>query len=192
LRQLELRLGLGLDALDLLFDALEGVEGALVLEAGHRLLDGPLGVGPGGARDDQVLLALGLLDLVVEHPQGALELIDRGLLLLPLLFVLLVELVVLLLALERLLREAVVALADGEHGPALPLGGVGALLLGLLREVLLVGDGNGDLLLRVDELTVHLEDDLVQHLLGVFGPADQVIEVGLDKLGEAGEHSHDD
>ena len=60
----------------------------------------------------------------------------------------------------------------------------------LLGEPLLVGDRRGDLLLRLDELVVHVQDDLVQHLLGVFRAADQVVQVDLDELREAAEDTH--
>ena len=98
----------------------------------------------------------------------------------------------LLLAEQRLLRELVVAGADRDHRAALPLGGVRHLLLELLREALLVGDRDRDLLLRLDELVVHVEDDLVQHLLRVFGLADEVVQVALDELSEAPEDAHAD
>jgi hypothetical protein len=68
---------------------------------------------------------------------------------------------------------------------------VGHLLLELLREPLLVGDRRSDLLLRLDELVVHVQNDLVQHLLRVFGFADEIVQVRFDELGEAAEDAHD-
>ena len=58
-------------------------------------------------------------------------------------------------------------------------------------DMALVGDGDGDLLLRLHQLRVHVQDDLVQHLLGVLRFADQVIQVALDERGEATEEAHD-
>jgi hypothetical protein len=39
----------------------------------------------------------------------------------------------------------------------------------------LVGDGNRHLRLHLKELVLHVEDDLFDHLLGVFGLVDQII-----------------
>jgi len=97
---------------------------------------------------------------------------------------------VVLLALEGVAGEAVVALADGEHGAALPVGGLGGLLLDEALEVLLVGDGLGDALAVLDELAVHVDDDLIQHFFWIFGLVDEVVDVGLDELREAGKDPH--
>jgi hypothetical protein len=91
-------LGLGLDLIDLRRHPIERLEGRGVVQAAHRLLDGLLRLGALLPRDEDVLLALRLLDLVVEHPQRRLELIDGLLLLLPLILVASREPVVLLLA----------------------------------------------------------------------------------------------
>ena len=40
----------------------------------------------------------------------------------------------------------------------------------LALELLLVGDGHGDLLLGLEELLVHVHDQLVEHLLGISPP----------------------
>src|SRR5439155_2627256 len=103
------RLGLGLDLIDLAGHALERLEGALILETVHGLLNRLLRLGALLPRDEDVLLPLRLLDLVVQHPKSLLQLIDRGLLLRPLLLEGVGELVVLLLPRERLLRELLVA-----------------------------------------------------------------------------------
>jgi hypothetical protein len=184
--------GVGLDLVDLLRHAVERLEGRGVLQAAHRLLDGLLRLGALLPRDEDVLLALGLFDLRVEELERRLELVDRLLLLLPLILERGGELVVLLLAAEGLLGEDVVAGLDREHRASLPLGGVRGLLLGLLREALLVGDRDGDLLLRLDQLVGHVDDDLVQHLLGVFRAADEVVQVRFDEGREAREDAHDD
>ena len=42
------------------------------------------------------------------------------------------------------------------------------LLRGLVLKTLLVGDGRGDLLLRFHQLRAHVDNDLVQHLLGLL------------------------
>jgi hypothetical protein len=63
-------------------------------------------------------------------------------------------------------------------------------LFRLLGETFLVRDRSGDLLLRFDELGVHVEDDLVQHLLGILRAADHVVQVRFDELCEAAKDSH--
>ena len=65
---------LALLVLDLLRHALERLEGALVGDRAHRLLNALVGLGPLLTRDQDVLLALGLFDLVVELTQRRLEL----------------------------------------------------------------------------------------------------------------------
>src|SRR6185295_14566141 len=96
--QLRRGLGLGLDLVDLLAHAIEGVEGAVVRQPAHRVLDGLLSLGPLLPRDQDVLLALGLFDLVVQRAQLVLQLLDGVLLRLPLPLQLQLHLVVLLLA----------------------------------------------------------------------------------------------
>jgi hypothetical protein len=45
---------------------------------------------------------------------------------------------------------------------------------------MLVGDGDGDLRFDLQELIVHVEDDLLDHLFGLLSFIDQVVEVGPD------------
>ena len=42
---------------------------------------------------------------------------------------------------------------------------------------MLVGDGDGHLRLYLQQLVVHVEDDLLDHFFRVLGLVDQVIEV---------------
>src|SRR5690606_7105141 len=118
--ELCLRFRLGLHLLDLARHAIEGLERARVAQAAQRLLNGSLGFGALLPRDEEVLLALGLLDLVVEGAERELELLHRVLLLLQLFQELLAGRVVLLLARQRLLREPFVARAEREHRAPLP------------------------------------------------------------------------
>ena len=60
----------------------------------------------------------------------------------------------------------------------------------LLLQPLLVGDRDRDLLLRLDQLLLHLEQHLVQHLLRIFGLRDEVVEVRLDQRPESRKDSH--
>ena len=74
---LDLRVGfeLALVGLDALLHPRERLEGALLGQRGHRLLDALLRLGATLARHEQVLLALGFLDLVIEVTQLVLELV---------------------------------------------------------------------------------------------------------------------
>ncbi len=60
----------------------------------------------------------------------------------------------------------------------------------MLVEALLIGDGDRHLFLRLDQLLIHVDDDLVQHLLRVFGLVDQIVDVALEQLRETAEESH--
>ena len=84
---------------------------------------------------------------------------------------------VLALAHERLLGEVVAAFLDREHRALLPVRACLILGVGLVAQTLFVGDRGGHLLLGLDELRPHVDQDLVQHLLGVFGPGDQIVDV---------------
>src|SRR5258708_3312383 len=190
LGQLGPRLGLGLDLVDLGRHPVERLERALIAQAAHRVLDGALRLRALLARDEDVLLALCLLDLVVQKAQRLLQLLDRGALLGPLVLVRGGQLVVLTLPRERLLREPLVARAQGHHRLALPLLRIGLLLLELLGEALLVGDGRRDLLFGLYALVAHLEHHLLEHLLAVLPAADQVVEVALYELRQSAEDAH--
>ena len=190
LLELRRRDGLPLGGLDLLGHPLERLEGALVRQAGHGLLDALLRLGPLGARHQDVLLPLGLFDLVVELPERELELLGLRLVLEPGLVQLLRALEVLVVAEQRLLGEVVAPLLHREHRAALPVFGLPLHAFGIGLELFLVRDGGGHLLLGLGELTLHVDDQLVQHLLRVFGPGDQVVEVGPDHRGQAIEDSH--
>ena len=85
---------------------------------------------------------------------------------------------------QRLLGQDVVAGAHRHHRLALPLLRQLDLLVPLLLQALLVGDRDRDLLLRLDQLVLHLEHDLVQHLLRVFRLADEIVEVRFDERAE--------
>ena len=85
----------------------------------------------------------------------------------------------------RGLREAtasvVVAGVYGQHGLALPVLALRGLLVPLLLQALLIADGDRDLLLGLDELGLHVDEDLVEHLLGVFCLRDQIVQVRLQQ-----------
>ena len=55
------------------------------------------------------------------------------------------------------------------------------VLLLLLLQHVLVGDGDRHLGLHLEQLVLHVEDHLLDHLFGVFGLVDQVVEIGPDQ-----------
>ena len=136
-------------------------------------------------RDQEILLALRLLDLVVEVAQRLLQLVRLHLVLLPRHRELLCMLEMLLPAQQRLLGQVVAVFLHREHRALVPVVGELELRVGLVLQALLVGDGGSDLLLRLRELVAHVDDDLIQHLLGVFRRGDEVVQVRLDQRREA-------
>jgi hypothetical protein len=88
---------------------------------------------------------------------------------------------VLAMADQRLLGEVIPAFLDREHRAPLPVLGLLELAVGLVTQPLLVGDRARDLLLRPHELRAHVDDDLVEHLLGVFRRGDEVVDVRAEQ-----------
>src|SRR5690606_35728952 len=179
-----------LGLLDPLGHAVEGLEGGAVGEACHGFVDPLLRLRALLLGDEEVLLALGLLDLVVQLAQRILQLLRLHRLALPGLLERGGALGVLLLPQQRLAREVVAALAHGEHRAVLPLCGLPALLLDLRLELALIRDGDGDLLLGARELLAHVDDHLVENLLRVLTAGDRVVDVGADEQGQSLQDAH--
>src|SRR5213592_2179495 len=128
-RQILVHLGrrdeLALFVLDLLRHLLERLERALVADRRHRFLNALVRLGTLLARDQDVLLALGFLDPIVELAQRDLELVRFLAVLDPRIVQLQGGLRVLVVAQQRLLRQVVAPFLDGQHGALLPvLGGL--------------------------------------------------------------------
>ena len=81
-------------------------------------------------------------------------------------------------ALERGAGEVVLLLLNSEFGFAIELVHGFLVLLELLLEEMLVGDGDGDLRLDLEELIFHVENELLAELLRVFCFLDEVVDVG--------------
>ena len=64
------------------------------------------------------------------------------------------------------------------------------LVIELLLETLFIGDGHGHLLLGLDELILHVEDQLVEDLFGILGLADNVVDIGFEKRTQTPENTH--
>ena len=66
------------------------------------------------------------------------------------------------------------------------------VLLGglLLEQEVLIGDGDRDLRLDLEELIFHVEHELAGELFGVLGFVEEVVEIGADEGGDAFEEAH--
>ena len=91
---------------------------------------------------------------------------------------------------ERLLGEIVATFLDREHRLLLPILRLAKLGVGLIAQPLLVGDRRRDLLLGLGELRPHVDQNLRQHLLGIFGPRDQIVDVRPQQGREPIENAH--
>ena len=91
---------------------------------------------------------------------------------------------------EGLLGELVLILLHCEHRSPLPILSLFQLLPRLILEALLVGDGGGDLLLRLYQLRAHVEDDLIEHLLGLLELGDHRIDVRAEQHRDSIEDIH--
>src|SRR5690606_2070849 len=169
--------GAPLGLLDLLGHAVEGLERRAIAEAGHGLVDALLRLGALLFGDEQVLLALGFLDLVVELAQRLLQPLRLVVLAAPGLLERDRALGMLLLPQQRLLRQVVASLAHGQHGAVLPVAGELLLIVELRAQLALIRDRDRDLLLRLRELLAHVDENLVQHLLRVLRTRDRIVDV---------------
>src|SRR2546426_973472 len=181
---------LALLVLNLLRHALERLEGALVADRGHRLLDPLVRLGALLARDQDVLLALGFLDLVVQLPERDLQLLGLLTVLDPRVVQRQRPLGVLVVAQQRLLGQVVPPLLHRQDGALLPILGGFLLLVHLRGQALFVGDGRRDLLLGLGQLGPHVDDQLVQHLFRILGARDQVVDVRPDQRRETVKDPH--
>ena len=93
-------------------------------------------------------------------------------------------------SLQRLARQVVLALLDRQLRTPLPLVCLGLVVLVPLVELLLVGDRGRNLRLDLQQLVVHVRNQLPDELLGIFGPIDHVVDVGSDERGDAVQNSH--
>ena len=91
---------------------------------------------------------------------------------------------------EGLLGQVVPPLLHAKHRAPLPLLSLLLLLLDLGLQFLLIGDRGRNLLLGLRQLTAHIRDQLVQHLLRIFCPADQIVDVRLEQRTQAIKDPH--
>ena len=91
---------------------------------------------------------------------------------------------------QRLAGHVVLALFHGQLGALLPVVGLGEIVLIPLIELLLIGDRRGDLRLDLHQLVVHVSDQLLDDLFGVFSAIDHVVDVGPEERGDAIQDAH--
>ena len=176
--------------IDLVGHALERIERRRVGEPRHGFVDPPLGLSPTLLRHEKIPLPLCLFDLVIQLAQRALELLHLRSLSSPGLVESASPFFVLLLPHQRLLRQVVPTLLHGQHGAVLPL--THLLVLGVERrtELPLIRDGHRHFPLGLRELVPHVQNDLVQHLLGIFRPGDEIVDVRLDDRRQLRKNAH--
>jgi hypothetical protein len=143
-------------------------------------LDVLLGFGLTGTGDQEILLDAGLGDLAFQLTKLLLEGGD----VLPLGFVLGVEPIsgrlFGLFAAQGFLGQIITTVADRQLSLLLPFVRFLLVLLKVIEEPLFRCDSQGDGLLDLDEVVLHVLEQLFDHLLGIFGPIDQVTNIGAN------------
>jgi hypothetical protein len=92
---------------------------------------------------------------------------------------------------QRSACEVILLPGDGERRLALPVAGGFFVLRLLLFEQVLIGKRDGDLRLYLQELVLHIEDELAQHLLRIFRAVDQIVEIGAKQSCNSFKQCHD-
>ena len=147
--------------------------------AGGKLRVGRLG---GSARapvlrNQHILLGLRFRQFLIQLMQGRLQIFHLRLLIGNLLPEALPHLPVAHRTLDRDARQVVLLLVHGHLRLAHPLRGLLFVLLMFLLQHVLVGDGDGHLRFHLQQLVLHIEDDLLDHLFRIFGLVDQIVQV---------------
>jgi hypothetical protein len=143
------------------------------------------GAGAAVLRDQQIGFGVGLGQLLIEIAQRRLQILDLGFLIFELLREVRAQVAITFDAEQSGAGQVVLLFVDGELGLAHPFLDFVVVFEFLFFEQMLVGDGDGDLRFDLQELVVHVEDDLLDHLFGLLSFVDQVVEVGPDQGGNA-------
>lgn len=132
-------------------------------------------------RDEHLARGAGLLQLLLEPLEGVTESLRFGCLIFQLQGKSRGELLTAQAAFQCGTGQVILLFLHGEFGFTVPLVRGVLVLLDLLLEEVLVGDGNGDLGLDLKELIFHVKDELLAELLRVFGFLDKVVDVSSQK-----------
>src|SRR5215510_5297064 len=152
------------------------------------------GAGPGPGRpvlrDQELLLALGFALLQLQLPERLPQEIHLAGQVLGLLGEDLGGLPIGVVPLEGPLGQVVLSLLDRQLGLAHPLVGLPVALGRPLLGQVLLGQRDRQLGLHLDVLVVQVQDHLLDHLLRVLGPIDQVVQIGPDQHAHALQELH--
>src|SRR5437867_5231012 len=141
--------------------------------------------------DQQVALCTRLAQLLIQFVERVSQRVDLQPLVGHLAGIAFGQLGEALIAFERGARQVVLPLGDRELGLAHPLGRLVFLVLLLLLQQVLIGHRDRHLRLDLQQLVFHVEDDLFDHLLGVFRAVDQIVQVRTDERRDAFEDGHE-
>ena len=153
-------------------------------------MDPTLRLGPLLLGDEEITLAAGLLDLVVQLTERALEVLCFSGLSFPGLLEDHRAIGVLLLTQQCLLREVIASFLDRQHRSVLPVALLFDLGLKLCLELPLIGDGRSHITLGTRQLLAHVQNDLIEHLFGIFRPRDEIVDVRFNDRRQLREDAH--
>ena len=136
-------------------------------------------------RDQQIGLTPCLGELLLEAAQRGLQIFDLRLLIVDLLGEALAQIAIAFHPLQGDAGEVILFLVHGQLRFAHPFGDfIFVLFLFFLQQVL-VGNRDCDLRLDLEKLVLHVEDNLLDHFLRVFGLVDQVVQIGPEQRGNS-------
>src|ERR1700730_17463580 len=164
----------------LFLHAVEGCGLGIRAHAGLGVGGSAGGAGAAVLRDQQIGFGVGFGQFLIEIAQRRFQILNLGFLIFELLREVGAQIVIAFDAQQSGTGEVVVLFVDGELGLAHPLLDFVVVLEFLLFEQMLVCDSDGNLRFYLQELVVHVEDDLLDHFFGLFSFVDQIVEVGPD------------
>src|SRR5690606_26327899 len=191
---------LGFYLVYLRFESIEGLKGRRLLHARELVLDLLLGLCPAASGNEEVLLPLRFFYFLLQRTERLFQLFYGLVLSLPLLLEALRVFLAGLLLENRLLRHPfemsralrlLLCGPDGKYCLALPFLGLIQQLRHLPFEFFLVGNGASDAPFALDELRVHVQDNLAEHLLRIFCLANELIYVRAEHSLNSVEKPHD-
>jgi len=183
--ELRLRLAYRFVARDLVLHPLERAQGGTVANRDPCVARLAERAGAAVLDEQRLALGLGFAKLLFELAERRLQGGDLRTLVGDLLAEALGGPLAALLALEGRPREVVLFAIDRQLRLAQPVGGLFVVLLLLLLEHVLIRDRNRDLRLHLQQLVLHVENHLLDHLRRVLRLVDQVVQVRSDERAHA-------
>ena len=136
------------------------------------------GTGAAMLRDEHLASGAGLLQLLLKTVEGVAQSLSFGGLIFQLLGEGRHELLLAQAALQCGAGKVILLFLDGKFGFTIPLVHGVLMLLELFLEEVLVSDGDGHLGLDLEELVLHVKNELFAKLLGVFSSLNEIVDVG--------------